>query len=197
MHRSSRLQLVMKMALLLCCARRDPVTECAAHVDPCSIHLRAEIINACAGVPGRRRHRRRSTGEQANADLENSVRTYFVHLGDAGNEQHRRAVSEAAGQRLERFIPHNTFLLDLSPYALQRTQALVGSSVLWMGELEPHHKLASAALQNLVATLHQHQLHSGSRQQTDIVLVARMRAASCRGHSMTRCLGVTWSRRWW
>ena len=178
MCRSSRLQLVMKMALFLCCARQDPVTECAAHVDPCSIHLRAEIINACAGVPGRRRHRRRSTGEQANADLENSVRTYFVHLGDAGNEQHRRAVSEAAGQRLERFIPHNTFLLDLSPYALQRTQALVGSSVLWMGELEPHHKLASAALQNLVATLHQHHLHSGSRQQTDIVLVARMRAAN-------------------
>lgn len=115
--------------------------------DPRSILLRAETINVHTHMMqperGETSTLRSSGGGQVHE------RTFMVHMDDAGDARQRRAVSEAAGQGLNRYVPHNTFLLDLSPEALRRTQALVGTSVVWMGELQPHHKLATAALHKL------------------------------------------------
>ena len=126
--------------------------------DPRSILLRAETIDAHSAQPfpgdG---SALRSSGGRSNE------RTYLVHLEDAGDARWRRAVREATGKRLERYIPHNTFLLDLDPEALQRTQALVGTAVLWLGELKPHHKLASAALHKLDKQLEDYSAQEAGR----------------------------------
>jgi len=128
---------------------------CASCRDPRSILLRAETINvhtAAAAGPDKATFLRRSGSRNGEAEAEE--RTYLVHMDDAGNHKQRQAVREAADQKLDRYVPHNTFLLDLSPTALQRVRALIGSSVLWIGELQPHHKLAAAEIHKLDEELH-------------------------------------------
>ena len=160
--------------------------------DPRSILLRAETIDAHSAhpLPGDGSALRSSGGRSHE-------RTYLVHLEDAGDARWRRAVREATGKRLERYIPHNTFLLDLDPEALQRTQALVGTAVVWLGELKPHHKLASAALHKLDKELEDYAVQAagsspgrsarggtdpGPRTKAaapaDAVLVARLRSSN-------------------
>jgi hypothetical protein len=129
--------------------------------DPRSILLRAETINVHTTQAMREEKTIRRRGSGGAQD----ERTFLVHLEDAGNEQQRRAVSQAAGQALDRYIPHNTFLLDLSPAALLRTQALVGGAVVWMGELQPRHKLASSAIK----------LYTRVKAERDAALVVKLR----------------------
>ena len=140
------------VGLLLVSAMLPQSRACssAACRDPRSILLRAETIQVHTAAPGHGQEEfMRRSGGSFNAGPEPEERTFLVHLDDAGSHEQRRAVSEAAGKELDRYVPHNTFLLDLSPTALRRTRALLGSSVLWIGELEPRHKLASAEIDRL------------------------------------------------
>jgi hypothetical protein len=120
----------------------------ARRTDPRSILLKGETINVHSAQPMHEEVMRRRSGHAQE-------RTFMVHMEDAGDEEHRRAVREAAGKELDRYLPHNTFLLDLSPAALMRTQTLVGASVVWMGELQPRHKRAADAIKKLDDLLHE------------------------------------------
>ena len=183
MRARERPQRAARCAAVLCAlaAAGSALVGAEGSRDPRSILLRAETIDALAAAPLRAGDSvlRSSAGRTEE-------RTYLVHMDDAGDERWRRAVREATGRRLERYIPHNTFLLDLGPEALRRTQALVGTAVVWIGELQPHHKLAAAALQKLDRELDgSARSGAGAAPRTkaaapppDAVLVARVRSSS-------------------
>jgi len=180
-------------AVLIFCVLESGRASINRSRDPRSILLRAETINVHTHVAqpawgG-------TSTLRSSGDRKSDVRTFLVHMDDAGDALQQRAVREAAGQRLERYVPHNTFLLDLSPEALHRTRALVGTSVVWMGELQPHHKLDTAALQKLDGERSADSGKNGGEgvmaaTAPDVVLIAKLRSpnAANLAHQYERAL---------
>ena len=51
----------------------------------------------------------------SESELELEDRLMLVHIRNANNGSKRKAVEEALGCKLRRYIPHNTFIVRLSP----------------------------------------------------------------------------------
>ena len=94
-------------------------------------------------------------------------------FGNVTAEPKRNPPLPKVGVRLSRYIPHNSFLLSLSPAALHRALALVGSpesGVRWVGEVT----LASGLRIWSLGSAFSH--HGGSRFQ----------GSPCVGHKMAQ-----------
>ena len=125
--------------------------------DARTIFLRGETLDASVLAANARAERSREAAystDTAEPKLEadaGEARLYLLHLADASNPEQRAAVhallgGDARRASLRRYVPHNTFVVLASRAQARRLRALREEVVVWLGELQPHHKYIPSLL---------------------------------------------------